>query len=315
MLELHLIVLSSYIRNWQSYISVLNTDFEEIVSGQLPPAAFSCVNINIKLIPYSQARLVLTIEWSQPKDFEDGQEQLQRLHYLQNQVFIVSPRLKATLHVIETLEALERITNLMRAESEPKGVYHRRQFIYELEMYKSMINGVLESARSVERRMEGILTMLTATLNLGHQATGVDISGGVLRLTTEIVSDSTTVRVITFVTLLYMPATFIATVLGTNLFTYSTSNSHTGFHVSPQFWVFIVLAVPLTLLTIGCWFFYSQRTKRSRVKGLKNQKLSTLWGNGANWLKGTINLGLDTRRRLAKSSGTRSTELEIFAVP
>ena len=51
---------------------------------------------------------------------------------------------------------------------------------------------------------------LSAALNLRNQATGLEISGGVLKLTNETVDDSATVRVITFVTLLYMPPTFIA---------------------------------------------------------------------------------------------------------
>ena len=181
-----------------------------------------------------QAQIVLTIEWNDLRDYEDGQERLQRLHYLQDRVFVVSPRLRAMLDILGTLEALEGVDMLIETESRSESAHYRRRFLNELKTYKALTNGLLESARSLERRMEGIVTMvsssspstksrfldqeanlpstaqLSAALNLRHQATGVDISGGVLKLTTEIVSDSTTVRVITFVTLLYMPATFIA---------------------------------------------------------------------------------------------------------
>ena len=54
------------------------------------------------------------------------------------------------------------------------------------------------------------MIQLLAALNLRHQATGVDNTGGVLKLTSAIGEDSAAVRVITFVTLLYMPATFVA---------------------------------------------------------------------------------------------------------
>lgn len=177
--------------------------------------------------------MVLTIQWNDLSDYENGQEQLQRLHYLQDRVFLVSPRLRATLEIVFILEALEHVDLSIEVEGRSQSVHYRRQFLYELKIYKTLIGGLLESAGSLERRMQGILTMvrsralnsstspdsetnfslnkkLSAALNLRHQATGVDISGGVLKLTTEIVSDSTTVRVITFVTLLYMPATFIA---------------------------------------------------------------------------------------------------------
>ena len=55
-----------------------------------------------------------------------------------------------------------------------------------------------------------MIIQLLAALNLRHQVTGVENSGGVLKLTTAIGDDSAAVRVITFVTLLYMPATFVA---------------------------------------------------------------------------------------------------------
>ena len=55
LLDVHLIVLSSYFQNWQSYLTALNSNFEEIVSSDpdLQIAArlhstscISCTNIN-----------------------------------------------------------------------------------------------------------------------------------------------------------------------------------------------------------------------------------------------------------------------------
>ena len=179
--------------------------------------------------------MVLTIQWNDLRDYEHGQEQLQRLQYLRDRIFVLSPRLRATLEIIETLERLEGADVLTEAETSSESAQYRRQFSYELKTYETLTKGFLESAQSLEHRMEGILTMvrlcpsntksivylslatdisstaqLSAALSLRDQATGVDISRGVLKLTTEIVSDSTTVRVITFVTLVFMPATFVA---------------------------------------------------------------------------------------------------------
>ena len=96
-------------------------------------------------------------------DYENGQEQLQRLHYLQDRIFVVSPRLRATLEIIGTLEALGGIEISTEAESRSKSANYRRDFLYELRIYKTLTNGLLESARSLERRMEGILTMVRST--------------------------------------------------------------------------------------------------------------------------------------------------------
>ncbi|KAL9636455.1 MAG: hypothetical protein Q9204_002251 [Flavoplaca sp. TL-2023a] len=246
--------------------------------------------------------MVLTIQWDTLSDYENGQDQLQRLHSLRDRVFVVSPRLRATLEIVGTLEAFEDVDIWIEAESRSERVPHRRQFLHELKTYKALTNGLLESTKSLESRMESILTM---------QATGVDISGGVLKMTTEIVSDSTTVRVITFVTLLYMPATFIATVLGTNLFSYSGSGPHGGFRVSPQFWIFVVLAIPLTLVTIGCWFFYSQRTKKLKVKKSQYDEFNKLLKSSKNRLETFAKQVVD----MVKQSGSNGTNKENFVGP
>jgi hypothetical protein len=182
----------------------------------------------------------LTLQWDNLSDFADGQQQLQRLHYLQDRLFGVSPRLRATLEIISTLKAIKGAYNSIADEGKCKSLHHLEQFLDDLESYKTQAMGLLDSARSLERRMEGILMMvslilsndsssyfscwendsltntkLSAALNLRHQETGIGISQGVLSLTNETVDDSATVRVITFVTLLYLPASFVAVSLGT----------------------------------------------------------------------------------------------------
>ena len=104
--------------------------------------------------------MVLTIKWDDLRDYEDGQEQLQRLHYLQDRLFVVAPRLRATLEIVRTLEALESLDILQKGEGGSESAGYRRQFSDELKNYKTVIGGVRDSARSLERRMEGILTIV-----------------------------------------------------------------------------------------------------------------------------------------------------------
>lgn len=51
---------------------------------------------------------------------------------------------------------------------------------------------------------------LSVALNLKNQATSVDINNNMLSLTRDTVDDSATVRVVTLVTLIYLPASFVA---------------------------------------------------------------------------------------------------------
>jgi hypothetical protein len=51
---------------------------------------------------------------------------------------------------------------------------------------------------------------LTVALSLKNQATSVDINHNMLLLTRDTVDDSATVRVVTLVTLIYLPASFVS---------------------------------------------------------------------------------------------------------
>lgn len=54
----------------------------------------------------------------------------------------------------------------------------------------------------------------------------------------------------------------LQTLLGMNLFYFNASTS--TMKVGKDFWVFIALALPLTVCTIGFWFFLSHRQEKKR---------------------------------------------------
>jgi hypothetical protein len=111
-----------------------------------------------------------------------------------------------------------------------------------------------------------------------------------LLLTRDTVDDSATVRVVTLVTLIYLPASFVSvsisvldwinhifaltesqSLLGMNLFAFQSSDGP-GFQISKQFWIFIVLTVPLTILTVGSWFFIAHKRRRDKVAQARSEQ-------------------------------------------
>jgi hypothetical protein len=54
------------------------------------------------------------------------------------------------------------------------------------------------------------MSQLGAALSLKGQATNVEISRNIWSLTLDTVDDSVTVRVVTLVTLIYLPASFVS---------------------------------------------------------------------------------------------------------
>jgi hypothetical protein len=56
-----------------------------------------------------------------------------------------------------------------------------------------------------------------------------------------------------------------------NLFVFQPPGG-AGFAVSRQFWVFVLLAVPLTLLTLGSWYLFSRRRKQQKEERRRKQQ-------------------------------------------
>jgi hypothetical protein len=50
-----------------------------------------------------------------------------------------------------------------------------------------------------------------------------------------------------------------------NLFDFNGEDG--SLQASPQFWIFVVTAVPLTMLTVGAWYLYKTRHNKLRKAG------------------------------------------------
>ncbi|KAK5998362.1 Notoamide biosynthesis cluster protein M' [Cladobotryum mycophilum] len=72
--------------------------------------------------------------------------------------------------------------------------------------------------------------------------------------------DSTAMRTVAFVTLIFLPATFVSAIFGTGFISYDAPTGMWG--VSPKFWVFWAVAIPITLLTILGWFLWMRHFLR-----------------------------------------------------
>jgi len=81
---------------------------------------------------------------------------------------------------------------------------------------RSLLLGIRSSAEVLQNRIKGVIDLLADTLNLKNQDESAELNHHLYNLTRDTVDDSTTVRVITFVTLIYLPASFIAVCVSVN---------------------------------------------------------------------------------------------------
>ena len=79
-----------------------------------------------------------------------------------------------------------------------------------LQNYVTVAAAYSRNAIFLRDKIRGTIQLLSDTLNLKHQKIAQTISENTLALNNAAVKDSATIRVITVVTLLYLPATFVA---------------------------------------------------------------------------------------------------------
>ncbi|KAH8817651.1 hypothetical protein DL96DRAFT_1504299 [Flagelloscypha sp. PMI_526] len=71
--------------------------------------------------------------------------------------------------------------------------------------------------------------------------------------------DSASMSSIALLTMLFLPATFTATLLGSGIFSSESEPSSKDIKVSNFWWFWLVLTVPLTVITIISWVIYSRK--------------------------------------------------------
>ncbi|KAF9892111.1 hypothetical protein FE257_002517 [Aspergillus nanangensis] len=241
--SIHLLVFSAYLGNWRWCIRNLGDEIERTVD------------------------IALTLDLSQVKsgDNKDGLVRLLKQQYLGDKMVPLASRLEVALL---TLRRLERMNTLFHhARKHPSDVAGFQVVSDDLAYHITCLEGHLKSCAVLEKKVQGISDLLAVALTLQNQTVTIGINNKMLKLTNESFDENATIKVVTLVTLIYLPASFVSTVLGMNLFDFNGPND-SGFTISNKFWIFVVIAVPLTLLTVGSWYFITRRRLRARYHAL-----------------------------------------------
>ncbi|KZV82524.1 hypothetical protein EXIGLDRAFT_657014 [Exidia glandulosa HHB12029] len=83
--------------------------------------------------------------------------------------------------------------------------------------------------------------------------------------------DSEVMKTITVVTLVYLPATFVCTLLSMGLFDFNVGESG-SLQVARQGWIFLAMALPLTIVTLGLAYGWQRRKEREATAAAAAKK-------------------------------------------
>lgn len=131
---------------------------------------------------------------------------LSELRRLENRLMLLPSIFRS---LIRTIGKLDAFVDLFRAY-EGASLDTQRATKEILQNYKAMTEEYSQNAVFILEKVRASAQLLLDTLNLKHERIAQQNSENTLALSDAAARDSSTIRVITIVTLLYLPASFIA---------------------------------------------------------------------------------------------------------
>ncbi|PYH81145.1 hypothetical protein BO82DRAFT_336719 [Aspergillus uvarum CBS 121591] len=149
---------------------------------------------------------------------------------------------------------------------EGKASVPERDWLYfrmeeEFDRFENQIAYFKSSVEDVARRVERLLELL---FNMSSRINTQSST----KMTKYAMHESASMSTISVVTMLFLPGTFIATILGTNIIAGPSRSEgdtpgHSELYISSQWWILLVLTVSLTVVTMAGWYMLRRKTARS----------------------------------------------------
>ncbi|RKU41448.1 hypothetical protein DL546_001905 [Coniochaeta pulveracea] len=191
---------------------------------------------------------------------------LQKLHLTLGSLDQDRIQMSFILEVIGRLQRHhEQFQSIIRAgdggkEAISRGVCCRVE--EELDRFENQMLYFRSSNEDVARRIERPVQLLfNMSARISSQST--------MQMTRYAMQESASVGTISIVTMVFLPGTFIAGILGTNIIAGPSRPSHAFAEpsdlqllVSDQWWVLVVASVVLTLATFAVWWFLKRRGQK-----------------------------------------------------
>lgn len=172
------------------------------------------------------------------------------------------------IHSSETLaDAIEAVTSLIQEHeifcqenpsSQADVVLQSRQTRKTFRSQLTLFKCLHLRCTALEKRLENETRLAFNTVAQYNSQIAVRIGEA-----TQV--DSRAMKTISVLGLVFLPGTFICALFSTSFFNFSPASDTEPQHwtVSEKFWVYWVVAIPVTLVTVACWLAWQRANKRS----------------------------------------------------
>ncbi|KAI4611678.1 hypothetical protein J4E83_007928 [Alternaria metachromatica] len=229
---IHSMLISTHLSSWRDYLEYHEAKLLHLVS---PPVD----NENILKYLLTDAKDMKPACTSLTQSLVTF-ETLKEVRAIEKNILPLEPILASFERLTRDLEEANNVFSGASKGRDDTAVVIRAaltQFRKDATSYRGQVLYMNKRAQSTTQSM-------LDTLNLSQSKNTFDMG----RSARE---DSVAIRAITLVTSFYLPFSFVATMFGMNLVDFDSESRNLV--LSKQLWLYFVISVPLTALTLACW--------------------------------------------------------------
>lgn len=151
----------------------------------------------------------------------------------------------------ETIESMMAHQNQLAAERrvDTDGGAASRQARMQMQFFQSMLKSLRCRSQSNHERMKNEIQLAFNTVAQFDSKVAVDIGRAAQQ-------DSSAMKTVAFLTLAFFPATYICALFSMSYF--SLDDTSGRWHVSDKFWLYWVVTVPVTCLSVSSWWIWQK---------------------------------------------------------
>ena len=169
-----------------------------------------------------------------------------RLHDIARHAIHVTEALEVTVQNIEQISRQHEIFVNSRTDLQAEPAH--QEVSERLAFFKSYIDSARQRSISNEKRLQNEIQLAFNIVAQHDASISVEISRAAR-------SDSETMKTLAFVTLTFLPPTFICALFSMSFFHYDDGS---GWGVSNKIWIYWVIAVPTTVATALVWNYWNK---------------------------------------------------------
>ncbi|KAG8530304.1 uncharacterized protein KY384_004806 [Bacidia gigantensis] len=230
-MRVHLLAYELYIGNWRWYLRDLGEELDRKVPTESHPRYTASLPLTSP-----QNDKIMIVDLDTPAAVSLNLEKVQALRNLGDKTLTLNGHCTSAKTVLEKLKVIPNNGFTDGWDAEP---------------YVNRLAGYIDCIPALTSRVQNSIELHAYALDLKNQFTAADINQQVENIAEDTKRDTTSVKWITYLTLIYLPWSFTATLYGMNVFWFNQSTRRLA--VSQDIWIWVATAVPLTVLTIGCY--------------------------------------------------------------